>query len=177
MEREKLIEYLEKGYNNSEIARADGRSDTTVRKWIRRYGLQRNPTPFDPILKPRKTCARCDNLVERNTFTYCRECINNGFAVQKLSHQSLADYKTDKHRKIRLLKDRACKCESCGLTEWLGQPIKLELHHVDGNSDNNVGENLQLLCPNCHSLTLTYRAKNKGSESRRKIYRKRYYYS
>jgi hypothetical protein len=45
------------------------------------------------------------------------------------------------------------KCEMCGVSEWMGFPITLELHHVDGNRYNNVLENLQILCPNCHSLT------------------------
>ena len=52
------------------------------------------------------------------------------------------------------------KCERCGLTEWLDKPIPLELHHVDGNRDNNVLENFQLLCPNCHAFTDSYRGKN-----------------
>ena len=53
------------------------------------------------------------------------------------------------------------KCEKCGATEWLGKPIKLELHHINGNKTDNRLENLQILCPNCHSYTDTYRAKNK----------------
>lgn len=49
------------------------------------------------------------------------------------------------------------KCERCGLTLWLGEPISLELHHKDGNHYNNDFENLEILCPNCHSLTQNYR--------------------
>lgn len=47
-------------------------------------------------------------------------------------------------------------CECCGITEWLGQPINLEVHHLDGDRTNNSLENLQLLCPNCHSYTPTF---------------------
>ena len=53
-------------------------------------------------------------------------------------------------------------CEFCGQTEWLGNPIPLELHHVNGNNKDNRLENLLLLCPNCHALTDSYRGKNKG---------------
>ncbi len=54
------------------------------------------------------------------------------------------------------------QCESCGLKEWLGKPIPLELHHIDGNHFNNTIENFQLLCPNCHAFTDSYRGKNKN---------------
>ena len=51
------------------------------------------------------------------------------------------------------------KCECCGLTEWNGQPIPLELHHIDGDRSNNTKENLQILCANCHSQTENFRGK------------------
>ena len=52
------------------------------------------------------------------------------------------------------------QCECCKMTEWLGQPIPLELHHKDGNKNHNELSNYELLCPNCHALTDTYRGKN-----------------
>jgi hypothetical protein len=52
------------------------------------------------------------------------------------------------------------KCECCGLTTWLDKPIPLELHHIDGDRTNNTLENFQLLCPNCHAFTDSYRGKN-----------------
>ena len=55
-------------------------------------------------------------------------------------------------------------CESCGQSEWLEQPIPLELHHINGNNSNNRLENLRLLCPNCHALTDSYRGKNKRKQ-------------
>lgn len=47
-------------------------------------------------------------------------------------------------------------CEHCGITTWLDQPINLEVHHKNGDRTNNSLENLQLLCPNCHSYTNTF---------------------
>ena len=55
---------------------------------------------------------------------------------------------------------RGHKCECCGLSAWLDNPISLEVHHEDGDSLNNTLENLTLLCPNCHSLTDNYKGKN-----------------
>ena len=52
------------------------------------------------------------------------------------------------------------KCECCGNTEWMGNPIPLELHHKDGDRTHNELSNYELLCPNCHALTDSYRGKN-----------------
>lgn len=84
--------------------------------------------------------------------------------------QSLNDYlenskspQTNKiRRKILEEKVKPHQCECCKNTEWLGNPIPLELHHVDGNKKNNSLDNLQLLCPNCHAFTDNYRGKNVG---------------
>ena len=64
--------------------------------------------------------------------------------------------------KKRLLKENILqnKCDICGIVEWNGQPLSLELHHKDGVSSNHRLENLQILCPNCHSQTNNFRAKN-----------------
>lgn len=63
--------------------------------------------------------------------------------------------------KNRLLDDRVKdrKCENCGITEWCNKPAPLELHHVDGNRFNNELDNLQILCPNCHTFTENYSGK------------------
>jgi hypothetical protein len=66
--------------------------------------------------------------------------------------------------KNRLLKEGLLEsiCAQCGNTHWLGKPVPLELDHINGdNRDNRLG-NLQLLCPNCHALTPTYRSKNRA---------------
>ncbi|MEN3332591.1 MAG: hypothetical protein V7641_1956 [Blastocatellia bacterium] len=54
---------------------------------------------------------------------------------------------------------KAQRCERCFGREWLGQPIPLELDHINGDPTDNRIENLRILCPNCHALTETYRGK------------------
>lgn len=62
----------------------------------------------------------------------------------------------------RLIKEgfKECKCEICGISEWSGNPISLQLHHINGVRTDNRLENLQVLCPNCHSQTDNYGSKN-----------------
>ena len=69
--------------------------------------------------------------------------------------------------KKRLFYEQEGKCNKCGLSEWLGKPISLELEHKDGNHYNNNRKNVELLCPNCHAQTDTYRGKNVNNAGKR----------
>lgn len=75
-----------------------------------------------------------------------------------------------------LLEQAEYKCELCGWGEKnpVTNLIPLEIHHKDGNYLNNTKENLQVLCPNCHSLTPNFKALNKSSERERTTTRKNY---
>jgi predicted RNA-binding Zn-ribbon protein involved in translation (DUF1610 family) len=58
---------------------------------------------------------------------------------------------------------RPYECESCGNDgTWLGMPLTLEVDHIDGDFLNNLPENLQFLCPNCHRLTPNFAGRSKG---------------
>lgn len=67
--------------------------------------------------------------------------------------------------------------EQCSFCGWHKKHpttgnVPLEIDHVDGNAENNQEKNLRLLCPNCHSLTPSFRNlnKNKGRVWRRGKY-------
>lgn len=66
-------------------------------------------------------------------------------------------YQSSKLR-IRLIKENIKKeeCEICGITEWNGKPVPLELDHIDGNNSNHILNNLRIICPNCHHQTPTH---------------------
>ncbi len=57
-------------------------------------------------------------------------------------------------------------CELCGMDTWRDLPLALQLHHVNGDGLDNRLENLQVLCPNCHSQTDTWGGRNRGVRAR-----------
>lgn len=84
----------------------------------------------------------------------------NGMTLSEYLENS-SDIQSNKVRKKILQENiKEHRCECCGLTEWMGKPIPLELHHRDGDKDHNELDNYELLCPNCHALTDSYRGKN-----------------
>jgi hypothetical protein len=69
-----------------------------------------------------------------------------------------SDYGHGGRLRKRLLRAglKEAQCEICGLIEWRGHPIQLELDHIDGDRSNNSLSNLRMLCPNCHAQTETW---------------------
>ena len=110
-----------------------------------------NPVPF---------CKECGKkLSDGAKGIYCKECNkikyteNKMDAGEPISASTLRDY---------LKRTRGHRCEECGLETWRGVKIPLDNHHIDGDWKNNALSNLKLLCKNCHAITDTYGAKNKG---------------
>lgn len=53
------------------------------------------------------------------------------------------------------------ECRECGISKWMGNPITLQMDHIDGDRENNTLDNLRLLCPNCHAQTETWAIQKK----------------
>jgi hypothetical protein len=73
-------------------------------------------------------------------------------------------YRSRHNVKLRLIGQglKENRCERCGITDWRGQPLAMALHHVNGDGRDNRLENLQLLCPNCHSQTENFAGRGRA---------------
>lgn len=127
-----------------------------------------NNTGVTRHIKGSKVCG-CGNP-KRPQNKYCSECAEKHVYNRS---KSVEDAKTDEARKRLLIEIRGYRCEVCGLSEWMEKPIPIELHHIDGDSDNNKEDNLQLLCSNCHGQTDNHKRRNKTGK-RQLMRRKRY---
>lgn len=81
----------------------------------------------------------------------------NGISLEErftLQKNKKASSKTKEILFNHALKEK--RCEKCGITEWMGEPIIFQLHHINGDPKDDRLENLQILCPNCHSQTDSY---------------------
>ena len=126
---------------------------------------------LEPIVLSSKTYSEClrklglvvaggnYSLLQRNIDKFKIDCSHmiHLSVTQGQEVKSFENLTRNTSIKVRLLKELGHICQNCKLSEWLGQPIMLELEHIDGNNRNNDRQNLMLLCPNCHSQTKTWR--------------------
>jgi len=123
-----------------------------------------------------KYCKYCFERITRS-YTYCSsECKQ---AVQKekaLRRFNNGECKTASSIKTAFKYLNIVECQICGQKPmWNNKPLTLQLDHINGNSDNNYSENLRLICPNCHTQTETFAARNMRQKSERSETMKKFY--
>jgi 5-methylcytosine-specific restriction endonuclease McrA len=81
--------------------------------------------------------------------------------IQSYLNNSIPIKSNELKLKLYALGLKEKQCEECEIKKWKGKEIVFELHHKDGNGENNNLKNLKILCPNCHSQTKDFRKKGK----------------
>jgi DNA invertase Pin-like site-specific DNA recombinase len=174
--RDDVEHLLSLGFNQARIARELGLTKSTVAYHARALGLR-----ADPRFARRIDWSEVQRAIDKEGLSMS-ECLDRfglgrdtwyratrrGDIVPQPSTMPLeallvAGRKTNRgHLKQRLLKAglKENRCEQCGISEWQGEPLNMQLHHMNGDGRDNRLENLRLLCANCHSQTDTYGGRN-----------------
>jgi len=124
--------------------------------------------------QPRTPCKNCGNEPERPEYVYCSNQCQRHYELKNwiVDWQQGATNFSSKTVKRILIQLFGEKCSKCGWAKRhpVTGTVPVEIEHKDGNYRNNHKDNVCLLCPNCHSLTTTFRALNwgNGREARRK---------
>lgn len=138
------------------------------------YGITKNGE------KLYKICINCEKefLIERKrmseTRKFCTNVCHKDYEEKIRFHNVENNGNASKKTiKAYLIKKYGNKCMECGWNKVnpTTNKIPVELEHIDGNSENNKLENLKIICPNCHSLTPTYKSLNKGKGRHKRMER------
>lgn len=116
--------------------------------------LKHNPDWHRPIV----VCPGCYG--PHQNATYCSMKCRNNHTLMRFRAGEISDRGT-LGKLLRQLHGN--KCQSCKNSEWLGQPLPLEVDHTSGDASDNRPANLRLVCPNCHSITPSWKGRNKGN--------------
>lgn len=177
MSREAVARLLEDGLTPTEIAREFGVAKPTICFHMRKLGI---PAREESARRYDRDVIRA-HYEAGHSMTECRrrfgftehawaDAVEPGAIIRRPRLEPIEQVlavgprRNRFHLKSRLLREglKQPQCELCGLAEWHGRVLPLELHHVNGDGRDNQLENLQLLCPNCHSQTDTWGGLNKG---------------
>ena len=134
------------------------------------------------VKKDRGNCLHCNAKLKRNASKYCSNRCQSDYQYGQFIKRWLngeedgitgidSEEKVSYHIHRWMRETQGEKCNRCGWREKneFSNKIPLNLHHKNGDSRDNSSENLELLCPNCHSLTKNFGNMNKG-KGRRKRY-------
>jgi hypothetical protein len=175
--KQRVAELIAEGLNHTQIARALGVAKHTVSYHARTLGR-----PADPRFTRRYDWTEVQHYYDeghsvtecQERFGFARETWNaarrRGDVVARPHATPIEQLLVVKQEpggrwnlKRRLIADglKEPRCERCGIDAWLGEPLTLALHHINGDNRDDRLENLTLLCPNCHSQTENFAGRNR----------------
>lgn len=173
--RDKVADLLASGLSHTQIARRLGISKATVSYHVGRLGKQvdhRCARRYDwdavqAYYDQGHSVRECISAFGFSSASWS-EAVRRSAIVARPSATPISEllvagtYRGRHNLKLRLLKEglKTGSCERCGVSSWLGRELALALHHVNGDRHDNRLENLELLCPNCHSQTDTFAGRN-----------------
>ena len=178
-EKEDLEKLLSEGVSYERVGRQYGVTGASVKKAAKKMGIELeqrreiNPNEhFNRGTGKVHYCLNCGKELNGSQVKYC----SNECQMEYQKAKKINEWKEHPERfssengysfiRNYLLEKYKNKCEKCGWSEenQYTHSVPLEVHHIDGDCTNNKEENLQLLCPNCHSLTENFGSRNKGSK-------------
>ena len=172
--RARIAALLEQGMTLAEIARALDISKPTASYHARILGIPAKPKPrYDWSVVQQYYDAGHSARDCQRFFGFCsktwHDAVQRGAIVTRPRAAPIATYlvagrrTSRRHVKVRLLAEglKENRCERCGIDSWLGEPLSMALHHINGDGMDNRLENLAFLCPNCHAQTPNFSGRNR----------------
>jgi hypothetical protein len=159
---------MKRSWNDEALTTAVA-TNITVAGVLRDLGLSSSPGNYKPVQQRiRQLDLDTKHIKGRAHGT------SPGFSKRDTSEILVHDstYLSTPNLKKRLLKENLLKneCYVCHMgPTWQGQPLTLQLDHINGDPYDNRLENLRIICPNCHAQTKTFTGKNRASRYRRVI--------
>lgn len=110
-----------------------------------------------------KTCGKESKVSHQKMNVYCSNaCSAEGKLLESIERakKGLVKERPTLRKVLARLNGYACEC--CGISEYNGLPLTLQVDHKNGLANDNSIDNLRLICPNCHSQSDTFGGRNKG---------------
>lgn len=168
MNYEQLKTLVEENHSTYSIANILNTSQTNTRYWLKKYDLKTK------VVQIKKKCKHCQTILTNSHSVYCNVRCQKDFEYEQYIREWKAGLKLGYVGKTKALALTIRKymlikynntCQECGWNKChpIDKKPLVEIDHIDGDASNCKEENLRVLCPNCHSMTPTFRARNKTS--------------